>query len=1066
MNEVNTAAPRTRRLWRIIAMLAGAVGALLAVSVPLLPVNQEQASFSWPATHLANVTAPLLSYSPVRVDAQVPCAAISTLGPQGGTLLSTVPPASATAHRYGLNVTVTQGNRLQVGLRDRTLIDTAVAELPPDCRLLIASDSTRTTVDLGGNPVVLDGDYRPQLVGLFTDLTGAAPSGMQVRVLIDSRFTTSPTVLKLCAIIGALVATALALVAVHRLDRLDGRRRRRVSRWRRWRPRPIDGVVVGILVLWYFIGAGTTDDGYVYGMVRARGHAGYLANYFTYFGVPESPMGLPYYHLFELLAHVSTASIVLRLPELVAGVLCWLLISREVVPRLGIAARTERAALWAGAGALLAFWLPYNNGLRPEPPVALGVLLTWVLIERALATRRLTPAVAALIPAALSAVTNPAGLICLAALLAGARPLAQLVVARARTSGYASVLAPAAAAGVVVLTIVFAGLPVSEVATMWQAHTVVGPEFHWYDEYFRYRLLFQSTPDGSVARRFAMLFMFLTLAVAVSALLYRKGRIPGLAAGPARRIVGTTLGAVALMAFTPTKFTHHFGVFAGLAGAVAVVAVVAVGPRSMRSARNRTMVAAAAVAVLALALASENGWWYVAGYGVPWWDKPVAVQGISAGTAALAIAVVLALIAGWFHIREPFRRTPRRARQRIPVLAVAVALMIAFEVISLGYAAVLRYPAYSPATSNFSALAGKPCGLADAVLVEPDPNAGLLQPLSGNPGTALGAGTDAGFTPDGADLDDLTPDPSDAATGTVGKTVAGANSSAPGGGSGKPGKPGINGSTIPLPYTLDPAITPVLGSYGGPAAPTKKLISDWYRLPAPDPSGSRGELVTITAAGHVASTDVDNVAVGGANVRLEYGVTGDDGVRALGAIAPDDVSGLPPSWRNLRIPLPRLPAEANVVRIVAVVDSSDPTQWVAVTPPRVPQLRTLDALVGHTDPVLLDWLVGLHFPCQQPFRHRDGVAEIPEYRITPDYSGAMVTGNWEAHDAGGVLGYTQLLTRSETLPSYLKDDWKRDWGSIDRFVPLDAAATPARLDLAIVRRPGWWSPGPLNLGIR
>ena len=47
------------------------------------------------------------------------------------------------------------------------------------------------------------------------------------------------------------------------------------------------------------------------------------------------------------------------------------LISREVIPRLGDAVKHSRAAAWTAAGMFLAVWLPLNNGLRPEPLIAL-----------------------------------------------------------------------------------------------------------------------------------------------------------------------------------------------------------------------------------------------------------------------------------------------------------------------------------------------------------------------------------------------------------------------------------------------------------------------------------------------------------------------------------------------------------------------------------------------------------------------------------------------------------------------------------------------------------------------
>ena len=56
---------------------------------------------------------------------------------------------------------------------------------------------------------------------------------------------------------------------------------------------------------------------------------------------------------------------------------CWWLISREVIPRLGRPVKASRAAARTAAGMFLAVWLPLNNGLRPEPIIALGILLTW-----------------------------------------------------------------------------------------------------------------------------------------------------------------------------------------------------------------------------------------------------------------------------------------------------------------------------------------------------------------------------------------------------------------------------------------------------------------------------------------------------------------------------------------------------------------------------------------------------------------------------------------------------------------------------------------------------------------
>ncbi|EUA24378.1 mycobacterial cell wall arabinan synthesis family protein [Mycobacterium xenopi 3993] len=53
-------------------------------------------------------------------------------------------------------------------------------------------------------------------------------------------------------------------------------------------------------------------------------------------------------------------------------------------------------------------------------------------------------------------------------------------------------------------------------------------------------------------------------------------------------------------------------------------------------------------------------------------------------------------------------------------------MLVFFEVLSLTLAMTAQYPAWSVGRSNLEALTGKTCGLANDVLVELDPNAGML----------------------------------------------------------------------------------------------------------------------------------------------------------------------------------------------------------------------------------------------------------------------------------------------------------------------------------------------------
>ena len=157
-----------------------------------------------------------------------------------------------------------------------------------------------------------------------------------------------------------------------------------------------------------------------------------------------------------------------------------------------------------------------------------------------------------------------------------------------------------------------------------------------------------------------------------------------------------------------------------------------------------------------------------------------------------------------------------------------------------------------------------------------------------------------------------------------------------------------------------------------------------------------------------------------------------------------------------------IPPGATLIRVVAVDEDLDPQHWIAVIGPRIPALRTLQQEVGSQDPVLLDWLVGLAFPCQRPFGHADGVTEVPKWRILPDRAAADANSPVMDNIGGGPLGITELLVRAATVPTYLNGDWSRDWGTLQRLTSYYPDATPARLNLGSATRSGLWRPGPLR----
>ncbi|MBJ7384096.1 MAG: arabinosyltransferase domain-containing protein [Mycolicibacterium sp.] len=1069
MSRQGAAGVSNHRTVRLIAIVAGLLGALLAVATPLLPVEQTTAELNWPQNGvLTSVDAPLIGYVPTSMDVSIPCSAAAGLTTGRNVLLSTVPKQAPKAIDRGLLIERVGDDVLMI-VRNTPVVSAPLDEvLSPACERLTftaqADEVTGEFVGLEKGPESDDPgaplrgerggyDFRPQIVGVFTDLSGPAPPGLTFTATIDSRYSTSPTLFKTLAMVIGVVMTLIALGALHRLDVADGVRHRRFLPPRWWSLTPLDGLVTAVMVWWHIVGANTADDGYILTMARLSDNAGYMANYYRWFGTPEAPFGW-YYDLLALWAHVSTASVWMRLPTLLMGLACWWVISREVIPRLGHAVKHSRVAAWTAAGLFLAFWLPLNNGLRPEPIIALGILLTWCSVERGVATSRLLPVAIAVIIGALTLFSGPTGIAAIGALLVAIGPLKTIVGQHVSRFGYLALLAPVLAACTVTIILIFRDQTLTAELQASAFKSAVGPSLSWFDEHIRYERLFTTSPDGSVARRFAVLTLLLALAVSV-AMSLRKGRIPGTALGPSRRIIGITIISFLAMMFTPTKWTHHFGVFAGLAGSLGALAAVAVTAAAMKSRRNRTVFTAIVLFVAALSFATVNGWWYVSNFGVPWSNSfPEWQFGFT--TMLLGLSVLALLVAAWLHFSGRSDTAPSKPRRWSRVgqapLAIAVWLVVMFEVVSLTLAMIDQYPAWSVGRSNLDALTGKTCGLANDVLVEQDPNGGLLEPIGVPAAAALGATTTQGFSPNGIPTDVsadpvMEPQGSDNFADTDDSAASG---SEPGTEGGTTTAAGINGSRARLPYGLNPRLVPVMGSWRSGNQQPSRLRSAWYRLP---PADERGPLLVVAAAGRF---DPGELTVQWATD--EQAADDEPG----GGLGLADV-GAVPAWRNLRAPMTAIPDDATQVRIVASDEDLAPNHWMAITPPRIPELRTLQDVVGSTDPVLLDWLVGLAFPCQRPFGHNNGVTEVPKWRILPDRFGAEANSPVMDYIGGGPLGITELLVRANPVPTYLENDWFRDWGALQSLTPWYPNAEPARIDLGNETRSGLWSPGPLRL---
>ncbi len=163
-------------------------------------------------------------------------------------------------------------------------------------------------------------------------------------------------------------------------------------------------------------------------------------------------------------------------------------------------------------------------------------------------------------------------------------------------------------------------------------------------------------------------------------IMLRRKRVPGVARGPAWRLMGVIFGTMFFLMFTPTKWVHHFGLFAAVGAAMAALATVLVSPAVLRWSRNRMAFLAAVFFMLALCFATTNGWWYVSSYGVPFNNAMPKIGGITVSTIFFALFAITAMYAAWLHFasRDHGEGRIARALTAAPIPIAAGFMVVVF----------------------------------------------------------------------------------------------------------------------------------------------------------------------------------------------------------------------------------------------------------------------------------------------------------------------------------------------------------------------------------------------------
>jgi arabinosyltransferase A len=85
--------------------------------------------------------------------------------------------------------------------------------------------------------------------------------------------------------------------------------------------------------------------------------------------------------------------------------------------------------------------------------------------------------------------------------------------------------------------------------------------------------------------------------------------------------------------------------------------------------------------------------------------------------------------------------------------------------------------------------------------------------------------------------------------------------------------------------------------------------------------------------------------------------------------------------------------------------------------------------------------------------------------VLPNLKQVVTSSNqWQSAEDGGPFLFIQALLRTESIPTYLRDDWYRDWGSIERYsrVVSPDDAPDAVIEEGSKRVFGWSRGGPIR----
>ncbi|MFJ9752720.1 arabinosyltransferase domain-containing protein [Streptomyces chartreusis] len=693
---------------------------MTAILLPLAPIKVDDPVISWPkAGQPAQSTVALFyPYRPLKLDVTIPCRALPNGHPGPVNVFSTFPPKSDLGRRYGLYVTL-RGSQLLIDVNHQRIHTTS--GITPDCTFRLHSEGRTLTVKRDGKIVARSQTLVPQIAAFVTGLdTSVGTPGVSAVAHADARFQSSPTsgkswLIAVTAVL-ALVCTILPWMMCRKVLPL----RASPVPARQEPPRErlaASTLVITVLALWAVIGPSNDDDGYYTTMAANRSSSGYSGNYYAWLNTSETPFASGGW-FYSWWAQLSETPLVMRIPSILCGAVCWYLL-RGVIRRMrGPCGGTTGPLLQAGC--FLCWWLPYDVTVRPEPLAALGIAVSTYAAVRCITGDSPAWLSLAMLSGGIALTVSATGLAAFIPPLFAAPGALRRLPERWDRVWLAGVLVAGAAAAVAVLT--FSTTSLGQMLEATAAHHWYTLDFQWYDELQRYEgLVHSQEPMNSALRRQPIL---VTLGTAAATLVLARGKKPTF-------VLWFALG-LAVLVLTPSKWTHHFGALAAL-GTLALTYSIA-GLQSAfikcHSWKARVAAAFAILVPLVVAWSGSNSWWSYSNWGMP--AQGMRPFGVLASNPVVLFTFLLGAVIALRQILAAHRKCTATGRVE-PIgslLGLTMQLMCRLSVLVAVVALLSMFTAASMATRNswsltqsaLGTLARHPdCGLADKIqLYAPD----------------------------------------------------------------------------------------------------------------------------------------------------------------------------------------------------------------------------------------------------------------------------------------------------------------------------------------------------------